>query len=221
MIITLACLKGGVGKSTLASNLAAYYHSIGKKVILVEADPENSSLKAFVENRLESHQTPIDIYISTNTYIEKKLKELEEQYEYVICDTPPNLHARFLRAIRVSDLVIVPFGASMMDIETSEATVNEICVAHDSNPKLKVSLCLNKVSTHSKLAWKTDRARMFLEELAQDQEYMDVLNTDIRSYSCYEDAFALGLSVMDLNTQKAKDDFKDIISLVDKVMNNE
>ena len=83
-IFAIANTKGGVGKSTLAVNLAVLAASQGHKVLLVDADPQASSLQ-FLNARDDSLPAFTGIQIS-QPIIHKQLPELATHYEYVFID---------------------------------------------------------------------------------------------------------------------------------------
>ena len=80
--------KGGCGKSTLATNLAAYYASEGYATALVDYDPQESAL-AWLEERPEEYAE-----ITAIAGFQGGLRQVPRQCEYVIIDSPARAHGK-------------------------------------------------------------------------------------------------------------------------------
>jgi chromosome partitioning protein len=111
MIIALVNSKGGVGKSTLAGNLAGWLHAQGKKVILVDCDSQQSSSEWLRE-------AAPDLEITRMTGADQILDELPglaKEAEYVIADGPGSQTETSRALLMWADLAIVPCKASMFE----------------------------------------------------------------------------------------------------------
>lgn len=136
-IITVAHQKGGVGKSTLALNLAACF--IGQlNIALVDVDPQGSvsSLKELFP----------DIPIITEDQF-SQIQTLE--YDVVIIDTPPYLSARLPELFQISDYVLVPTKAGFFDVMAIKGTLELVSQAQQLQPALKAGIVLNMVKHRS------------------------------------------------------------------------
>lgn len=138
-IITLAHQKGGVGKSTLALNLA-YRFSKEVKTGLTDTDPQGSTmqLKDIVEG--------IDILDYTG---EKNLQE--QPYDVVFVDTPPYITDNMIPIFLVSDLVLIPTKAGVPDIMAIRATIEIVKEAQVKKPTLKAAIILNMVKSRANI----------------------------------------------------------------------
>ena len=83
MIIVLGSQKGGVGKSTLAVSIAAYLMSLGKRVLIVDADDQKSVLTWYNNRPEELPHIPVT---GATGNIKAMLKEHEKSYDFVIAD---------------------------------------------------------------------------------------------------------------------------------------
>jgi chromosome partitioning protein len=109
-VIVVANPKGGVGKSTLSTNLAGYFAWRGEWVALADLDRQQSA-RAWLDLRPETlpRIEPWDMSISA--------ARPPKGFEHAIVDTPAGLHGNRLNAaLTVADKVIVPLQPSMFDI---------------------------------------------------------------------------------------------------------
>lgn len=138
-IITIAHQKGGVGKSTLALNLA-YRFSKEIKTALTDTDPQGSTmqLKDIVEG--------IDILDYTG------MKNLQTQpYDIIFIDTPPYLTENMISIFLNSDFVLIPTKAGVPDIMAIRATIELVKEAQTKKPDLKAGIVLNMVKPRANI----------------------------------------------------------------------
>ncbi|RXG21122.1 ParA family protein [Leeuwenhoekiella aequorea] len=136
-IILITHQKGGVGKSTLAFNLAINF-SQASKVAIVDMDPQGSLAQ------LESIVTDIDIY--SNVINEKSIRDLEA--DFIFIDTPPYLTNHLSWLVSLSDLVIIPTKAGILDLMAIQATVS---IMNDNNALDKCIIVLNMIKPNTTL----------------------------------------------------------------------
>ncbi|OWW19835.1 ParA family protein [Noviherbaspirillum denitrificans] len=110
-VIVIANPKGGVGKSTIATNLAGYFAKQGHKVMLGDADVQQSS-RAWLALRPGS-LPPIAAWDIADGHVARPPKGTT----HIVLDTPAGLSGnRLEEVLRIADKVVVPLQASMFDI---------------------------------------------------------------------------------------------------------
>lgn len=114
-VIAILNPKGGVGRTTLATNLAGEMVRAGKKTLMVDSDPQGSTLDwGYIRERLDVNFLKI-IGLNTLSQI-KRVRNLHLSYDHVILDGSARLEEISLATIRVSDAVIIPVRPSAMDL---------------------------------------------------------------------------------------------------------
>ena len=136
MVISLINLKGGVGKTTVAINLAAGIARKTPRLLMIDADPQGSALQwQAVENNLAfqiiHHPQPLK---------EEHLAYLQQNYDHVVIDSPPANGVLTDSILAVSDLAIVPINPSPLDIWASRAILKRIEMAQAQNHALQTRL---------------------------------------------------------------------------------
>ena len=118
MIISVTSLKGGVGKSTIAQNLAVCMAHNGYKVCIADADTNQSSLRW---SSLRSGELPIIPAFGTpEKTLSANIKQLALDYEIVIIDGTPTLDKITSKIILLADMLLVPILPSGLDIWATE-----------------------------------------------------------------------------------------------------
>ena len=103
--ILVASSKGGAGKTTLATNLAAYFALDGKRTVLVDADPQHSSTR-WAERRAELETAVLPIDASGKRAWRAWLPDDAER---VVVDAPAGAMAEDLDSVlALADVVVVP-----------------------------------------------------------------------------------------------------------------
>ena len=126
-IIALASTKGGVGKTTIALNLAADLTRRGSTVVLLDADPAGHAAAVAEIGALPFKVMPLPLEELEAKAVAAWNKALRgTEADYVILDAPGALGIAFGAVLAVADLVLVPAGASMLDLRGAAETVARV-----------------------------------------------------------------------------------------------
>jgi chromosome partitioning protein len=121
LTIALVSQKGGAGKSTLALHLAAEAAERGRRVLLIDLDPQGN-VSAWGDRR---GARPPDVSAESPANLDRALRRAEvEGYELTVLDTAPHADQTALRAARAADLVLVPCRPATFDLEAVQATLD-------------------------------------------------------------------------------------------------
>ena len=122
-VITVAQQKGGAGKTTLASNLAAGFAGEGRRVAVLDCDPQGSLGRWFLE-RAEGDRPEMELSTASAWGAGWEVKKLARTHDVIVIDTPPKLDGDLRPAIKAADLVVVPVGASLADVWAVEGVLD-------------------------------------------------------------------------------------------------
>lgn len=177
--------KGGCGKSTIATNLAAYYASEGFDTALADYDPQASAL-AWLSERPEDYG-PITGIEGFNG----GLRSVPRSTEYLIIDAPARSHGKEMTdLLKRAETIIVPVLPSPIDIKAASAFVEELLKSQKvADKKAKVAVVANRVRDNT----------LIFEELDQ---YLTKLKVPyiaaLREAQNYIRAYQRGLGVHEL-----------------------
>jgi chromosome partitioning protein len=137
--------KGGCGKSTIATSLAAYFASEGYATVLVDYDPQASALSWL-------QQRPADYAPITGVPgYESGLRGVPRTAEYVVIDSPAGTRGKDLvELVRKAETIVVPVLPSPIDIKAAERFVEELLeVGKVAEKKAKAALVANRVKENT------------------------------------------------------------------------
>jgi len=201
--------KGGSGKTTIATNLASYLAAHGHTPVLMDFDPQGSSLR-WVKKRRPT-QPPVHVIAA----FEKDARttrafqlRVPEAATHVIVDTPAALEARQLPDMtRDADKVIVPVLPSDIDIHTCSRCIRDLLlVAKIRREDDRIGVIANRIRRNT-LTYQS--LMRFLHTLGIP------IVAAIRDSQNYVRAAELGVGVHEMKSYVARDDVEQWIPLVE------
>lgn len=155
-VIVVANPKGGVGKSTLSTNIAGYLASRGHAVMLGDVDRQQSARTWLA---LRPAQLP---KIGTWDALDGEIVRPPKGTTHVVLDTPAGLHGKRLdEVMKVADRVLVPLSPSIFDIHATHAFIRTL-IAHRRADRVQLAI-VGMRTREGTIA--TDQLRHFLEGL--------------------------------------------------------
>jgi chromosome partitioning protein len=188
-IVGIIQVKGGVGRSTIATNLAAIF-SLKKQTALIDCDlPQGTSASWYAVRK--SEVPPANLTLATARDYRELVtitKELATDHRYIVIDAPPRI-AEMTRAIIVmSSLCLVPLGASAAEIWSTADLLTTIDTARTFRKDIDVRIVWNRFRAHTREA--SDLSKAASKELGLKE-----LGTRLGYRVAYSEALARGLSV--------------------------
>ncbi len=155
MIVALLNQKGGVGKTTLALNLAGEWARQGKRVTLIDADPQGSALDWSQQRNREGLARGFGVVGLARDTLHREAPELARDADHVVIDGPPRVAALMRSALLASDLVLVPVQPSPLDGWASAEMLALVTEARIYRPELAARFVLNRCGARTVLARET------------------------------------------------------------------
>ena len=141
MIIALLNQKGGVGKTTLAVHLATALSQSGRRVLLVDADPQGSALD-WNASRQGDPRFPVIGLPKANLH--KEIPVHVPNYDDIIIDGPPRVNELARSAILASDMIVIPVQPSPYDVWACKEIVDLLREARVYKEMQKARFVINR-----------------------------------------------------------------------------
>lgn len=198
MIVSVSSLKGGVGKSTIAQNLAVCFAHNGYKVCIADADTNQSSLRW---SSLRSEDLPtVPAFGTPEKTLSANIKQLATDYEVVIIDGTPSLDKITSKIILLADILIIPILPSGLDIWATEQFLDRYEDAKiEKEKEIPAFMILNQYQANI----------TFNKEVkeALGETSIQLLDSSIRPRTAYREVVIQGKGVIEYKDEKAKNEF--------------
>jgi chromosome partitioning protein len=188
-IIGVIQVKGGVGRSTIATNLAAVF-SLRKPTALIDCDlPQGTSASWYAVRKAEVPPANLTLALVRDyRQLIRTVREASRDHRYIVIDGPPRI-AEMTRAILVmSSLCLVPLGASAAEIWSTADLLATIDEARRFRPDIDARIVWNRFRGRT-------REALDLSEAARKELGLRELDSRLGYRVAYSEALARGLSV--------------------------
>jgi chromosome partitioning protein len=165
--------KGGSGKSTIATSIASYYATQGNKVVLVDCDPQASSLE-WLAARPSGRSTISAIDGSSGKF------RVPRSADYIVYDTPAAVHGKDLSAfLRRAQSIIIPVLPSPIDMRAATPFIRKVLDnGRVARKEARVALIANRCRENYNIYHQLDtylrkvRKAPFISALRETQNYV-------------------------------------------------
>src|SRR4051794_10186465 len=215
-IYTVGGIKGGSGKTTVATNLTVLLASEGRDVLLVDADDQETATDFTAwRNKSADGQAGYTAIQLSGDGVRTEIRRLKSKYDDIVIDTGGRDTTSQRAAMTVSDVYLVPFVPRSFDVWTLERVVRLIEEMKPANPALRAFAFLNRAD-----AGGSDNAGAadYLKEAA----CITFIDTPLGGRKAFSNAAAEGRAVVELKRKdtKAEAEIRALYQFCRNVVNN-
>ena len=203
MIFTTGGIKGGSGKTTLATNLAIHLSSKGRDILFVDADDQGSAHTFSLQRETTTGgNTGYTAIRQSDKEVRSEVLKLVSKFDDIIIDTGGRDTASQRAALSITDVYLVPFYPRSLDVWTLEKVESLIADMQIANPKLRAFSFINRADSQG--ADNRDVA-----ELLKESATIIYLDAPLIQRKTFANAISYGLGIFEMKPRdkKATDEF--------------
>ena len=199
-IIIVVGRKGGVGKTTIVTNMAVAAEMAGHTVIVIDLDSQTSAAKWNDYREAETEKETLVVVATPPSRVKEILKKAEDAgATLAILDTAADAGGDIVEAAEIADMALIPCHAARIDLDAITSTVNVVRSAN-----IPARIVFNDVPT---------RGEYRVEDAREAVKKFDIpcVPSHIMERVAFIDAFNAGLSVLEYEPSgKASQEIKDL-----------
>ena len=184
MIIGVLNQKGGVGKTTIAVNIASVLATRSRRVLLVDADPQGSAMAWSSARELDPLFPVVGMAKPT---LHRELPEIARGYDAVVIDGAPRVNELGRAALLACDTVLIPVQPSPYDVWATTQTVQLVREVQQFKPGLTAVFVINRKIANTAIGRDVEAALEHFE--------LPVLPTHLCQRVVYAESAGQGLSI--------------------------
>lgn len=212
MILTVGNTKGGVGKTTLALNIAIARALAGKDVWLIDGDRQGTAQTA-ISIRAEAGQSPGIACASypDGTVLRTQVQQQADKFDDIVIDAGGRDSTALRAALVLSDVLLAPFQPRSFDVWSLNDIAALVDEARNVRDGLRACAVLNFADPGEHSIDNAEAA----EAVAEVPQF-EYLPTGLRRRKAFANAAGAGLSVLELRPQdsKASDELKSLVYML-------
>ena len=198
MIIVIGGIKGGSGKTTVATNLAVIRSTEGHDVLLIDADDQETSTDfTIIRNERRPDGAGYTSIKLTGPAVRTETLRLAGKYEDIIIDTGGRDTTSQRAALTVADFLLVPFVPRSFDVWTLEKVSSLVGEMQAANSDLQACTFINRADPRGQ---DNDEAA----EVLRETEMLSFIETPLGARKAFSNAAAAGLAVTEIKPQDPK-----------------
>ncbi|MDP4709464.1 MAG: AAA family ATPase [Rickettsiaceae bacterium] len=211
MIILIGGEKGGTGKTTIATNLAAIRAKKGHDVLLVDTDKQGSASSWSDIRDLKNTETRVPNIQKFGGNLTADVLDLQKRYEDIVIDAGGRDSVELRATMTIADKMFVPVQASQFDIWTLSIINDLVIQARGFNPSLSPMVIINRAATNPAINEVAEAIEVFSEF-----DYLELSQHILKERISYRKAAKSGLSVIELPKLDSKSS-EEILALYEEV----
>ncbi len=190
-IIGIIQVKGGAGRSTIATNLAGMLAAEGRKVALVDCDmPQGTSASWAAIRRGDDLVGDMTIATAENhVELVERVQALDEAHDYIVLDAPPRIAEMTRAALILSRLCLIPLGASAAELWATGDLLTTINEAKAIKPDVDARILWTRFRGSTKSAQELSAA-------AKGELGLKELGSKLGYRVAFPEALARGMTVL-------------------------
>lgn len=198
MVIVVGSQKGGVGKTTVATNLAAWLVARGSDVLLVDADDQASASDFSAYREQTRGETGYTLVQINGTHVRKQVEALRPKYDHIVIDTGGRDTTSQRAALYVCDTFLTPFNPRSYDLWTVTKVADLVDEVQAMRPEpMQAYSFINRADTRSQDNRQVGEALLEYNQLT-------FLPFPLTNRKAFANSAAIGLAVFEMDQPDTK-----------------